>query len=297
MISEIKSKLLDTKIFIPNEYFYSYLELLNENFNTVPVKGKTQQHHIIPRNYFKKNNMSVDNSENNLITLYFKDHVLAHYYLSLCMIDIYKYGNIQAFLGMTKRKNLPIDEQEFIQNLSKYQELYEEGVKINSESHKGKDPWNKGLYGYNNGHEVSNETKEKIRDKALGRYKNDIAIHKDNDDKHVKAEDVDYYLLQGYEIGRSDKYKEALSSGYNYSVKGMLGKNQSEYQKQRAREINSHPRSEESKRKQKESLNQNRKSGKYVYLRNPSNTGTARVNKENVQKYLDLGYTLCKSKA
>ena len=43
---------------------------------------------------FVTNNIEIDDSNNNLVSLYFKDHVLAHYYLSLCMIDKYKYSKI-----------------------------------------------------------------------------------------------------------------------------------------------------------------------------------------------------------
>ena len=51
------------------------------NKTTKPVKGKTQRHHIIPRAYFERRNLPVDNSANNLVNLPVIDHVRAHLYM------------------------------------------------------------------------------------------------------------------------------------------------------------------------------------------------------------------------
>lgn len=287
---DLINNLLDLGIFEHNQYFDNYIDLITSNIETKYVKYKTQFHHIIPRCYYVTNNIEIDDSNNNLVSLYFKDHVLAHYYLSLCMIDKYKYYNIYAFIGMSGRSNLDIEEKELIKNLSEYQSLYEKGIDRIREAHLGKEPWNKGLFGYNCGHEVSDETKQKISISAKGRYLNDIAIHKGDIDKHIPNELLEYYLNLGFELGRSDRYKQCLKDGYNYSVKGMLGKKQSDYQKEQASKANSHPRSQESRDKQKQVLKENILNGKYTYLRNPITHRCIKVNKENVQKYIEKGY-------
>ena len=295
-MNNLKTELLKLNIFENNIYLDKYIKLIEENYSTEHRKNSTQSHHIIPRYYFKMNNLDVDESSNNRVNLLFCDHIMAHYYLSLCSIGRYKYANIQAFIGMTGRKGIKEEERHLIKSLPEYQQLYEEGQKRNSELHKGKPSPIKGLKLPERSYVMPEETKVKISQKAKGRYKGDVGIHKGDDDKHVKPEYLSYYLELGYEIGRSDKYKKALSDGYNYNSKGMLGKNQSDYQKQRAAEVNHHPRNEESKQKQREVIRANMEAGAYVYMRNNAKRSTIKVLKENVQIYLDKGYHICNNK-
>ncbi len=83
----LREKLLSLDIFIENEYFDKYIDLVESNEHTLTQKYKTQRHHIIPRCYYTQNNLCVDNSSNNLVTLLFIDHVLAHCYLVQCLKD------------------------------------------------------------------------------------------------------------------------------------------------------------------------------------------------------------------
>lgn len=77
-------KLLDLDIFIPNEFFNLYCEIIESNISAPCKQGETQRHHIIPRYYFNRMKLPVDNSKQNIVNLQYKDHILAHYYLSLC---------------------------------------------------------------------------------------------------------------------------------------------------------------------------------------------------------------------
>lgn len=79
----MKQKLLETNLFIDNEYFEKYIELIVNN-RVAYSKGKTNRHHIIPKYYYKDKGLDIDNSEENIVTLLYKDHILAHYYLSMC---------------------------------------------------------------------------------------------------------------------------------------------------------------------------------------------------------------------
>lgn len=81
----IKDKLLATGMFSDNSYLDKYCDLIISNLNTNNMKGETQRHHIIPISYFKLLNISCDNSEDNLVNLTYKDHILAHYFLERCI--------------------------------------------------------------------------------------------------------------------------------------------------------------------------------------------------------------------
>ena len=56
---EMKEKLLETELFKVNEYFNCYLNLIQDNHNTIQQKGYTQCHHIIPVSYYKLKGLKV----------------------------------------------------------------------------------------------------------------------------------------------------------------------------------------------------------------------------------------------
>ena len=77
----------------------------------------------------------IDNSASNTVNLFYKDHVLAHYYLALCAKDkkffvcydiCYKHNYWkQNRLKMILR----LDLNSILTALPKYQELYETSIK------------------------------------------------------------------------------------------------------------------------------------------------------------------------
>lgn len=107
----IYEKLKKLNIFTDNEYFSLYIDLINNNLQTKKEKFKTQQHHIIPRCYFKLNKLKIDNSKDNLVNLSFSDHVKAHCYLCLCINNEYlscaNYFAVNKLLGLN---NLEIND-------------------------------------------------------------------------------------------------------------------------------------------------------------------------------------------
>ena len=86
----LKQKLLDTGLFLANEYLDEYINLVLSNNITV---GYTEKHHILQRNYFKKSGLPVDNSPDNLITLSYCDHCKAHWLLYFCTTGYLKKAN------------------------------------------------------------------------------------------------------------------------------------------------------------------------------------------------------------
>ena len=117
----LKEKLLTLGIVEDNEYLDKYVRLIESNKDTKKEKFKTQQHHIIPRCYYKYLHVACDESKHNKVNLLYKDHVLAHCYLSLCakeawfeynnLISIYKiFGAIEQWQNLDERKIIERNE-------------------------------------------------------------------------------------------------------------------------------------------------------------------------------------------
>lgn len=119
----LKEKLLSLGCFEDNEYLDFYCKLVEQNSTTKKEKHKTQLHHIIEKCYYKKHNLKVDNSKENLVYLLYKDHVIAHYYLALCSKDkYYKFANISAIKGLLGKryKEYPDIKEEFLAFTKKF---------------------------------------------------------------------------------------------------------------------------------------------------------------------------------
>lgn len=130
-ISKIKKELIESNQFKDNKYLDIYCDLIESNKEREKEIYKTQKHHIIPRCYFKYNNLEIDDSQENLVNLLYKDHILAHYYLCLCCID--SILNYKLFAGLTyimKSKKLDPTILESIKelDLDRYQLLYQEYI-------------------------------------------------------------------------------------------------------------------------------------------------------------------------
>ena len=93
----LKEDLLNLCMVVDNEWLSKYVDLINSNIETKRIKCVTQRHHVIPKYYFKLNNIKVDNSVENIVNLTYKDHILAHYYLARCSsTPNYSYHNYVA---------------------------------------------------------------------------------------------------------------------------------------------------------------------------------------------------------
>lgn len=124
---DLKSNLLDIKysngdkLFEDNEWFNKYVDLVTLNKDTKREKYKTQIHHIIPRCYYKIIGEKINNNKDNLVNLQYKDHVLAHYYLTQCTTTNTKTQLTTSFILMSFYTKI---EDFDVKNLDKYDELY-----------------------------------------------------------------------------------------------------------------------------------------------------------------------------
>ena len=101
MINELKNFLLDTGYFKDNEYLTAYLSLINQH--TTSAIGHSEKHHVIPAAVYKhyyscstadaRKKADLD-EKNYMVSLLYKDHVLAHYLLYFCTK-----GNVKKAMG------------------------------------------------------------------------------------------------------------------------------------------------------------------------------------------------------
>ena len=71
-----------TQVFEYNQHFVAMMNIINAAKLNPPSKG--HRHHIIPKCWFKMNNLPVDNSDDNLVLLSVEDHIKVHRLSILC---------------------------------------------------------------------------------------------------------------------------------------------------------------------------------------------------------------------
>ncbi|WP_294241572.1 hypothetical protein [Pseudobutyrivibrio sp.] len=70
------------EVFEYNQHFVAMMNIINAAKLNPPKEG--HKHHIIPRCWFKMNNLPVDNSKDNLVLLTEEDHLKVHRLTILC---------------------------------------------------------------------------------------------------------------------------------------------------------------------------------------------------------------------
>lgn len=121
-----------------NEYFKKYLTLITCPLNSDLPDVIFEQHHILPVSYFKHAQLEVDNSLQNLVCLDIKNHVLAHYYLTLCSAaDWFYYGNATCVSLLTNRAFTDISENWIEANLIELNKIKQHRLYLNSSLQKG----------------------------------------------------------------------------------------------------------------------------------------------------------------
>lgn len=147
-------------VFEYNQHFVAMMNIINAARLNPPKEG--HKHHIIPRCWFKMNNLPVDNSKDNLVLLSYEDHVKVHKLAYLCaMTSKFKGKMAYAYLRLTQgeivangafvgeqnsRYGRPLDKEHSrkISEAHKGKHLSKEHIENVSAALKGKVPWNKG---------------------------------------------------------------------------------------------------------------------------------------------------------
>lgn len=255
MISNvIYENLVSTDMFEYNDFFNSYYNLIIDNLDTECIKNKTEKHHIIPRYYFKANNIEIDNSNTNLVNLSYKDHLLAHYYLTLCSKGGYKNSNFVAVLNMVGKNVFSMSLEDLYELLPEYERLKEqyaiEVSRTRKGIHRSVEAILKGVE-TRKGYKHSDITIEKIRNSSIGKVKTEesklkMSISHKNKNSHWYTNGRLNMLLEesaaipeGFYRGKtvSNETKEKLSKSqqkrFKHNHGTMLGKHLSYEQRQK----------------------------------------------------------------
>lgn len=97
-----------TQVFEYNQHFVAMMNIINAAKLNPPKEG--HRHHIIPRCWFKMNNLPVDNSKDNLVLLSYEDHVKVHKLAYLCALTrVFKGKLSYAYHRLTKGEVLDND--------------------------------------------------------------------------------------------------------------------------------------------------------------------------------------------
>lgn len=148
--NELKTILIETADYQANEYLDKYIQLLIANYNQKYIKYYTQKHHFIPVSHYKISyslpdrkaaEKIADNDPKNFkINLLYKDHVLAHYYLSKCAISYRAISiNCKALRNVLRNKyyqkaDYYIEERDLLLQLEDIQQAYTYGAKAYQKS-------------------------------------------------------------------------------------------------------------------------------------------------------------------
>lgn len=160
-MQKIKDLLVGLDEVVDNIYLDQYCNLIKEAEHQRQESFKTAKHHIIPVCYFKcihncktrKEAMPFANAApNRIVHLTHDQHIMAHYYLSLCTSGKLHTGMLNALCLMLKGVSLPAELDRI--DLTVYTKLYQEFLAEVSRVHKGKF--------------VAEESREKMRKAKLG---------------------------------------------------------------------------------------------------------------------------------
>ena len=130
---DLKQKLLKTGLFIDNDKLAKYITLIENNKSSIEDNGQyKEKHHIIPKSYFKLIAEPIDNSVDNIVKLTYFDHVLAHYYLSLCTLGKLHQANVKAFIMLIDigQSVLTLPELDAIREIKDYVLLHNEAIEL-----------------------------------------------------------------------------------------------------------------------------------------------------------------------
>ena len=128
-MKNLKETLIALQGFVNNEYLDKYVQIIERNKFSKNKSGVVNRHHIIPKVWYKLHNHEVDNNPSNLVTLPYREHALAHYYLCLCTSDSLQYANQMALICLMSRKKMGTINMQLIKNLPLYDNIYESYIK------------------------------------------------------------------------------------------------------------------------------------------------------------------------
>ena len=260
-LQTLKEYLISIGLVVDNIFLDKYCSLILENINTKKERLLTNKHHIIPISFFKINNMEINNSQDNIVNLSYKNHFLAHYFLCLCATQKYVLANQRSidkmfncnFSKEEQKQILKIAEnyeqimkelriQQSIKNSGKGNPCYgkvwtkeereRQSKKFSGKNHpmyatKHNETWRKhqseSLKGPKNWNYNRKWSKERIEKLKAFLRKKSLRICKDNITKLIAKEDLQKYLDNGWIVGFAEG-KKIEYKGEKYSIETFCKK-------------------------------------------------------------------------
>ena len=162
-----------------NQHFVAMLNIINAARLNPPKEG--QKHHIVPRCWFKMNNLPIDNSDDNLVLLSYEDHIKVHKLSILCAAT----SELKSKMGFAVKRLLK-------GNFSGMHHT-EESNKKNADAHKGKSR--------------SIETRRKIAESLkgeknpfYGKQHSDESLKKMSESLKGKRKGMTWKMIEGHRV-------------------------------------------------------------------------------------------------
>lgn len=96
-----------------NEYYRKYIELIDyAKSEEYELQEYYEKHHIVPRSFYEKKHMSIDNSDDNLVALNLQDHFMAHWYITKCCVQKMKRSMEYAVVLMSNLVNCKTNRED-----------------------------------------------------------------------------------------------------------------------------------------------------------------------------------------
>lgn len=167
------------EVFEYNQHFVAMMNVINLARLNPPKEG--HKHHIIPRCWFKMNNLPIDNSKDNLVLLTYEDHVKVHKLAYLCALNSKFKGKMAyAYHRLTKGEVVANGAFAGEHNSMYGKHLSKEHRSKLSKAHKGKTTWMKGknhskesikkMSESHKGKKYSKDTRKKLSEARKGRH-------------------------------------------------------------------------------------------------------------------------------
>ena len=191
------------QVFEYNQHFVAMMNVINSARLNLPKSG--HKHHIIPRCWFKMNNLPIDNSEANLVLLSYEDHIKVHKLSMLCAAP----PELKSKMGFAVKRLLK-------GNFSGMHHTIETRRKM-SEAQKGHavtDETRRKMSESNKGKHHSEETRIKLSESLEGRTLSDETRRKMSEarkGKHLSEETKKKIAEANKGQHRSEEYKRKMS--------------------------------------------------------------------------------------
>lgn len=157
-----------------NQHFVAMMNVIN-HAKRCNVEGEFEKHHIIPRCFYRKKGLEIDNSETNLVYLTLEEHQKVHQLAYLCAKEFMK-TSLKYAANMMNRNSMCGKNNPWYGNHHSA-----ETRKKMAESHKGKalsEETRRKMSESSKGKSLSEETRKKMSEARKGKTHSEEHRHK-----------------------------------------------------------------------------------------------------------------------